>query len=188
MRLIDTATGIAELVGHADVHAIAGVSTLAPTSRRPVVSRLLLQGGSGCAKVHGEIWRREVRSYRARPRLGLGEVEKRIAPAAPRWPQGRDYSASGMGRRAYRLHAVSGGALGRIEHAEKIKGPLEGQHHQEALCGQSFAQTVQYGAEVIARRWLAKGEGAVVLDGPTEHPSPAACEKESRSEVSRPTG
>jgi hypothetical protein len=35
---------------------------------------------------------------------------------------------------------------------------LEGQHHQEALCGQSFAQTVQYGAEVIARRWLAKGK------------------------------
>ena len=53
-------------------------------------------------------------------------------------------------------------------HAEKIKGPLEGQHHQEALCGQSFAQTVQYGAEVIARGWLAKGEGAAVLDGPAE--------------------
>jgi hypothetical protein len=81
-------------------------------------------------------------------------------------PQGRDDPASRMGGRTYRLHAVSGGALGRIEHAEKIKGPLERQHHQEALCGQSFAQTVQYGAEVIARGRLAKGEGAVVFDGP----------------------
>jgi hypothetical protein len=45
--------------------------------------------------------------------------------------------------------------------AEKKKGPLEGQHHQEALCGQSFAQTVQYSAEVVVRRWLAKGEGVV---------------------------
>ena len=31
-------------------------------SRRPVVSRLLLQGGSGRAKVHREIWRRAVLS------------------------------------------------------------------------------------------------------------------------------
>ena len=29
-------------------------------SRGPVVSRLLFQGGSGRAKVHGEVWRREV--------------------------------------------------------------------------------------------------------------------------------
>jgi hypothetical protein len=29
-----------------------------------------------------------------------------------------------------------------------------------------LAKTVQYSAEVAARRWLAKGEGADVLDGP----------------------
>ena len=80
---------LCERDGYNEIHEFCRDLTLcsrghALLSRRPVVSRLLLQGASGRAKVHGEIWWREVRSYRARPRRQLGEVEKRLAPAAPR--------------------------------------------------------------------------------------------------------
>lgn len=72
--------------GYNEIHEFSRLDALlaepCAVSRWSMVSRLLLQKASGRAKVHGEIRRREIQPHRARPWRRLGEMEKRLAPAA----------------------------------------------------------------------------------------------------------